>query len=243
MTAANSDHATKAPRRTVKLKICGVTDAPTYLMLEEEGVDYVGLWFRMPGGKHALDETRLTDILQKVRSTGKGCSAPVLVTLTAEADWLGDIVGRHALQYVQLHGFQLPQAIKRLKQQIDNLVLFKTLHVQQGTCIDERFIDAYLAAGVDAFVLDNFVSSGDVGSTGQRFDPAVFARLYERYPEVRWLFAGGITAEYAIALCKDFPKLFGIDVDSAARVGGRIDRSAVGALAASLPGHRERRAA
>ena len=223
----------------MKLKICGVTDAATYAMLEAQGVDWIGLWFRMPEGKHTLDAATLQRVLQgwSRRPTGMGAQTgtqPVLVTLTAEPEWLWPVLDAHGLTQVQLHGFQLPRSVQRLKQGRSDLRLFKTLHVQAGICLEERLIDGYLEAGVDAFILDTFASREQVGSTGIRYEMEILARLCERYSQAQWLCAGGVTAGYLTELSQQLPMLSGVDVDSAARVAGQIDAQAVAHLRTAL---------
>jgi phosphoribosylanthranilate isomerase len=202
-------------------------------MLDALGVGWVGLWFRIPRGKHNLDEAELRSALRGFSRSLTGAQ-PILVTLTAEPDWLWPVLDEHGLSHVQLHGFQLPRDIARLKPSQRGLNLFKTLHVQQGRCLEERFIDAYLDAGVDAFIVDNFGSRDAIGSTGVRYAPAVLERLCTRYPKAQWLCAGGVTSDYLAELKRQLPMLHGVDVDSAARVAGQIDVRAVKNLLQTL---------
>jgi phosphoribosylanthranilate isomerase len=108
------------------------------------------------------------------------------------------------------------------------------LHVQQGRCLEERLIGAYLGAGVDAFVVDSFTSRDVAGSTGQRYDPTLLARLSARYPTAQWLCAGGLAAEHLPELAQQLPCLAGVDIDSGARVDGRIDATRVRRLVRNL---------
>lgn len=224
----------------MKLKVCGATRRETCEALDALGVAWIGLWHRMPRGRHDLDADGLDDALRGF-SPDPARARPMLVTMAAEPEWLFPLCDRHGLSHVQLHGFQLPGAVARLKRGRPALAVFKTLHVQDGRCLEERFIDAYLDAGVEAFIVDSFVSRDAAGSTGRRFDPDVLGSLCGRYPAARWLCAGGLTAECLPQLARQFPDLDGVDIDSGARVAGQIDAGRVAQLLRGIGAARETR--
>ena len=103
------------------------------------------------------------------------------------------------MQWVQLHGYPTPGAVRKVKAIGDDVRVIKVLHVRGGECVEASLISSYEKAGVDVFLFDVVTEDGRVGSTGQALDPAVVAPLIDRLTRP-FLLAGGISdtnrAEY-----------------------------------------------
>jgi phosphoribosylanthranilate isomerase len=157
---------------------------------------------------------------------------PMLVTLGAPVDAAVDILLRTGIRAMQLHGFELPGSIKRLKAAIPNLQIFKTLHVKGGMCLELGMIKAYREVGVDVFIADTFLSHESIGSTGVAIPYAALMPLVDVMHGTPLMLAGGINAD-RIAALRETQKFWGVDIDSAARVSGQIDVRSVAALASA----------
>ena len=136
------------------------------------------------------------------------------------------------VRWVQLHGYQTPGFVRKLKATVPALRVIKVLHVKGGECVEAPLIPSYEKAGVDVFLFDAVGEDGRVGSTGQQLDAAVASELAGRLDRP-FLLAGGISADnrerYAELVAH--PLYLGIDVDTNARAAdGAISRARVAAI-------------
>ena len=69
-----------------RLKVCGITARAEIDLLAAHGVDFVGLWWGVPGGPHDLDRTRWRESAEAA-ADADGLT-PVLVTFAKDADEL-----------------------------------------------------------------------------------------------------------------------------------------------------------
>ena len=212
----------------MRLKICGVQSADELRLLDDCGVDHAGLWWNLADGRHNLCAERLAALMAVPLSHTR----PVLVTIGRSVDELAALLGEHRIPAVQLSGFELPPFVLALREQLPTLHIFKTLHVQGDLCLEERFVDAYIRAGVDDFIVDSFVSREAAGSTGVRVAPQVVQALAQRLAPRQLMLAGGLTAQ----ALNDAPAagVWGFDVDSAARGPLGIVQSKVAELVAAV---------
>ena len=219
----------------MQVKICGVTTPTELRLLEQAGVNYAGLWFGMPQGRYSLERDSLLTLarapLARLRCIG--------VTTASEPEQIADVVRGTGMAGVQLHGFQLPRMVQSLKQRLDDrLELFKVLHVQAGKCLEQPLLRQYAASGVDAFILDNFISRRQPGSTGERIPTTVVAELVELLGAERLFLAGGMDAERIRVLRAGWP-LRGVDIDTGARNPAGIDPQRVRAIVAAAGASQE----
>lgn len=214
----------------MRIKVCGVQSADELRLLDDCGVDHAGLWWNLADGKHNLDAERLAALL----ALPLAHTRPVLVTIGRSVDDLAEVLERHAIPAVQLSGFELPTFVATLRARLPTLRIFKTLHVQGQMCLESAFIDAYLRAGVDDFIVDSFVSRQAAGSTGVRVAPQVVHALARRLAPRRLMLAGGVTVQNLAETPSD--QVWGIDVDTAARGPLGIVRSKVAELVAAARG-------
>jgi phosphoribosylanthranilate isomerase len=206
----------------MRVKICGATRIEEIELLAAAGVDFVGLWHGVPGGRTELslpNLTRLAAACDRLR--------PILVTLESTVDKLTRAVESSGIEWVQLHGYQQPGVVRALKALGTTVV--KVLHVKNGECVERPLIRAYQRAGVDVFLLDALAADGRIGSTAQTIDPSAAERIAEG-AERPIMLAGGLTASNAARYrsLTDHPRFFGIDIDSGARdANGDIDERRV----------------
>jgi phosphoribosylanthranilate isomerase len=200
----------------VRIKVCGATRPADIELLAGRGVDLVGLWHGIPGGRAELPLAGLRRLAGLAHRTGR--LRPVLVSFEREPAALLEAVGAAGVRWVQLHGYQPPGVIRALKARAAGVAVLKVLHVRGERCVERPLIGAYERAGVDAFVLDPVSADGRVGSTGQRLDAQVAAELVERLSRPFFL-AGGIGPDSRAALgpLVSHGGFAGVDVDTGAR--------------------------
>ena len=71
-----------------RVKVCGIVESPELDVLAARGVDFVGLWWGVPGGPHDLDRTRWRELAD---AAAAGVT-PVLVTFAKDAEQLRETV-------------------------------------------------------------------------------------------------------------------------------------------------------
>jgi phosphoribosylanthranilate isomerase len=212
----------------VIVKICGATTPGQVALVADAGVDLVGLWHGVPGGRAELSADSLAALVGVARARLQ----PVLVTFLGDPGALLDVIARTGVRWVQLHAYQPPALVRTLKSGCDGLTVMKVLHLQAGTCLERPLIHAYERAGVDLFLLDAVTDDGRIGSTGQRLAGPAVISLADRLSRP-FLLAGGVSARNR----PDFedvvghPRFAGVDVDTAARdADGRIRSDRVAAI-------------
>lgn len=213
-------------RRAMQVKICGATESVQLHLLDRAGVDYAGLWFRVPLGRYSLERNRFLALartpLRRLQCVG--------VTTESDPQVIAEFVRDSGIAGIQLQGFQLPKMVLSIKRRLDdNLELFKVLHVQKGKCLEKPLLRAYAAGGADAFILDNFISRYQPGSTGKRIPAVVVAELIDTLGAERLFLAGGID-ETGIRTFGSRFALRGVDIDTGARVAAKLDEQRVLAI-------------
>ena len=210
-------------------------------LLSISGIDLVGLWHGVPDGASNLEEEDLV-LLSKVTSK-KGVMEPVMVTLSHEPRKIAQVASRAGIRYVQLHSYQPPPVVRKLREYLPDSVIIKALHLINGTCPERPLLGSYTRAGTDLFLIDSASVDGRVGSTGlttseQEIIPVV------RDMEIPFLLAGGISSENREeyqALTRH-ARFQGIDVDSGARGNdGNFSRERIQHLVRAWAGQRHRK--
>lgn len=232
MALLSGSHTGQASRTgTPVVKVCGIVDPAELDTLAAHGVDLVGLWLAVPGGPHDLPLERWRVLACRATETDGG-PAPVLVTFAKDPEVLREALEAAPVQWIQLHGYPTPGAVRKVKALGDDVHVIKVLHIRGGECVEASLIGSYEKAGVDVFLFDVVTEDGRVGSTGVALDPQVVAPLLERITRP-FLLAGGISeanrGDYAALAAH--PLFLGVDVDTNARdSGGAISAERVAAI-------------
>jgi len=221
------------------LKICGVTDEQEIQQLSILPVNLVGLWFGVPQGRSNLSARRWHQLVMATVASGAHLE-PVLVTLLADARSIVEMLDSTGCRWVQLHGYQTPGMVGAIRASVPDATIVKVLHLIGDGCPEARFIRAYERAGVDFFLIDNALSSGQVGSTGLPVS-VVGLKAIIRTVTRPFLLAGGIRAgfrrKYGSLLADG--RWQGIDVDTGARTAdGRLDSGTIIAMLHDLSDRR-----
>ena len=215
-------------RGHARVKVCGITEPAELDALATHGVDFVGLWYGVPGGPADLP----LDRWRELATAGEGGPEPVLVTFAKDAEMLAGALEGTGATWVQLHGYQMPGLIRSLKKLDPDVKVMKVLHVRGSECVEESFLGAYEKAGVDVFLLDAVSAGGQVGSTGETLDVDYALSLAEKLDRP-FLLAGGISAANRdrFRALAEHPRFYGIDVDTNARgADGKVSAEKVGAI-------------
>jgi phosphoribosylanthranilate isomerase len=199
-----------------RIKVCGITTQPEVDLLAARGVDFVGLWWGVPGGPHDLPADRWRELADAAAATGR--LTPVLVTFAKDADALRQTLEGSPARWIQLHGYPTPGTVRKVKAIDPDVRVIKVLHIRGGECVEESLIGSYEKAGVDVFLFDVVTEDGRVGSTGQALDAGIVAPLADKLTRP-FLLAGGISADNReqYESLVSHPLFLGIDVDTNAR--------------------------
>ncbi len=232
-TTQSTDARLAEPGGAARVKVCGIVERSELDLLAAQGVDFVGLWWGVPGGPHDLERERWRELADAAAAT-KGLT-PVLVTFSKDAEQLRETLEGSPVRWIQLHGYPTPGTIRKLKAIAvggDRVRVIKVLHVRGGECVEAPLLSSYEKAGVDVFLFDVVAEDGRVGSTGQAIDPAVVAPLADKLSRP-FLLAGGLSAANRVDYesLAAHPKFLGIDVDTNARTtDGKISSENVEAI-------------
>lgn len=210
-----------------RVKVCGVTEPAEIAGLESSEADFAGLWYGVPGGPADLSLDSWRALVAETETV-----APVLVTFLKSADELGQALEGSGVEWVQLHGYQSPGLVRKLKRLDPPARVMKVLHVRDGECLEESLIGAYEDAGVDVFLFDPISAEGQVGSTGQTLDPELVLAVADKL-ERPFLLAGGLSADNASTYeaVAAHPRFYGVDVDTNARGSdGKLSGERVAAI-------------
>ena len=238
MALLSGSHSGQASRTGTSLvKVCGIVDETEIAVLSAHRVDFVGLWWGVPGGPHDLDRDRWRKLAE---AAAQGLT-PVLVTFAKDAEQLRDTLAGAPVAWIQLHGYPTPGTVRKVKAISDDVRVIKVLHIKGGECVEASLIPSYEKAGVDVFLFDMVTEDGRVGSTGQALDPAVVTPLLDKLTRP-FLLAGGISdsnrSEYEALAAH--PLFLGVDVDTNARdSGGAISAERVDAITRAWKGEAE----
>ena len=201
------------------IKICGTTTLEEVALLDQEGVHYTGLWTGMCGHPYNLDDVLFRTLAERCK-----CISPVAVCVRKPVTELLGLLKGTQVHHVQLHGFNTPRDIGLLKEA--GYTVIKTLHLKDdGTCLEDRWIEAYAKLGTDIFLADRYQDSSRIGSTGQPLLETVVESWVGRLAGHRIWLAGGLNVERISALSeRDWVEA--VDIDTAARHLGKIARKA-----------------
>ena len=180
---------------SVKVKICGITNAPDALAATEAGADALGFMFYERSPRHVSIQ-RAAEIIRELPPL----SIKVGVFVDAEEDTVMRAIGDCGLNMLQFHGEESPEYCTQF-----GLMSIKAFRIR-----DAESLKALQQYPTEAWLLDSFVAE-KLGGTGEKFnwDLAIEARKLGR----PIFLAGGLTpANAAEAVRKVQP--WAVDVSS-----------------------------
>ena len=159
---------------TVKIKICGITNAADATTAVRAGADALGFIFYR-GSPRYVEPVRVAEIVAGLPPL----VVPVGVFVNAAVDEVGEICEATGIQAAQLHGDESPSYCSKLDRPV-----IKAFRVR-----DESWKSDAAAYGVGAVLLDTFAENR-YGGTGLTFD----WRLVEDSPH-RVILSGGLNPQ------------------------------------------------
>jgi phosphoribosylanthranilate isomerase len=150
--------------RTLKIKVCGITDMKQAVALDAMGVDYIGFIFYAPSKRYVLNSLELSDLKNFTSSSAK----KVGVFVNEPVEHVINIVKNAGLDMVQLHGDEDLEYFAQLRAQLveaslQNVQLIKVFRV--GDKMPEI---AAFENSADYFLFDT--DSKMYGGTGAHFN-------------------------------------------------------------------------
>lgn len=209
----------------VRVKICGVRDAPALTAAAEAGADFVGLVF-FPRSPRAVS-VEVAAALAADRPAG----GPGLVGLFVDPadDDLSAVLRQVPLDWLQLHGHEPPDRVAEIRQRF-GLPVLKAVGVGSRAEAEEA-VAAY-APVADALLFDAKAPPGSTrpGGNAVAIDAAMLAGLACPLP---WLLAGGLTPD-TVAGAIRASGAPGVDVSSGVeRAPGEKDPALIRAFVAA----------
>ena len=216
----------------MRVKICGIASEADARAAVAAGADSLGF---LIGLDYPSD-----DAVTEVEARRLAGFVPpevdrVLVTHRTSMDDVARLAAATGFRTIQLHGEFPPEWIPELRDRIPGAVVWRAVHVENGTAIDRA---TRLAPWVDALVLDSRTAER-LGGTGCVHDWTLSAEI-ARTCGKPVLLAGGLTPEnVADAVARVRP--WAVDVNSGVENGAgrkdpkRIRRFVLGASLGDIP--------
>jgi phosphoribosylanthranilate isomerase len=179
-------------RLPFQIKICGVTNVADASAAIEAGVTAIGLNF-FSGSRRHIDPLEA----QTIARIDSHELTVVGVFVNHTASEIASIVTHVEPTWVQLHGDELPKAIKHVKEAVDLPVMRALRWGQEGSDPIDEYLQQCAALGClpDAVLMDAHVK-GEYGGTGETADWEAIARWREnRRFDIPLVLAGGLTSE------------------------------------------------
>jgi phosphoribosylanthranilate isomerase len=179
---------------SVKIKICGITNADDALAAVDMGADLLGFNF-YPKSKRYITVDKAHAIINKLPTFVD--TVGLFVNATAEE--VREVVGEGMLNWIQLHGDETPAFCDSLSDV--GVKIIKAIRVRSKKDIESvrnYFVDVILLDAYDAKLY---------GGTGKVFDWKLVSNIQQRI-----FLAGGITPENAVEAIE--VGIYGIDICS-----------------------------
>ena len=194
---------------SVKVKICGITNAEDAWSAAAAGADALGFMFYTPSPR-CVSREQAGQITRELPPF----VARVGVFVDPTEDEVRRAIAETGIDTLQFHGDESPEFCRKF-----GLRVIKAFRVR-----DAASLDGTAAFPAEAWLLDSFVA-GKPGGTGEKFNWDLAAEAARRHPTV--LLAGGLTPENVAAAVEQV-RPYGLDVSSGVESApGKKDRAKV----------------
>jgi phosphoribosylanthranilate isomerase len=186
----------------MKVKVCGMRDADNIKALLDLQPDFMGFIFYDKSPRYVgdeLDETLLKSFPKQVKKVG--------VFVNNTQSFILDKVRRYNLDFVQLHGEEMPNFCRDLQLKGVNVIKAFSVHEQFNFMMLNNY-----KPWCDFFLFD--AKGQSKGGNGVTFDWKMLSRYDNDKP---FLLAGGIDLENVtevLNLRENGLKIYGVDVNS-----------------------------
>lgn len=210
------------------LKICGIKDSDTLVLLQQLSVEYVGFVFAeskrqvtAEQAKTLIEEARARVIVESNQLESKLETFPRLVGVFVNPDLpdLDDVFNQVPLDVIQLHGQETPEFCQMVQTRFGKPV-WKAIGIGAGSdSILERL--ASYKNSVQAYLFDTH-DQNQAGGTGKKFTWTHIPDLQRMTAPLPAIIAGGISIENVETLLHEYtPNL--IDLSSGVETDGVKD--------------------
>ena len=186
----------------VNVKICGVTNLSDVRMCVEAGADFIGNIVNIPSSPRSISPEKSHNILSNLPDAKKS----VAVLIENELESIKKIVNIIDPDFIQLHGSESPQFVKKVIESVPAGVV-KTIHVSGEESVEEALL---FSGFCDAILLDTY--SKDHGGSGQQHDWKISKEIVNQVKCDVFL-AGGLNPEN-VARAKSIVNPYCLDVSS-----------------------------
>lgn len=189
-------------RKTMNIKICGITEMKQLQQLDGLDIDFAGLIFYPESPRYVGDKLNKKEVKKADFDLKK-----VGVFVNPEMIDVLDAIDDYGLEVVQLHGDESPEMCEDLSSEVE---VIKAFRITGNEDID-KLVAPYDAV-CDYYLFDTGGLKESFGGTGQQFDWNILSKAKIEKP---FFLSGGIGVEDA-AKVKAFkhPDLFGVDINS-----------------------------
>jgi len=150
--------------RTLKIKVCGITDINQAIALEAMGVDCIGFIFYAPSKRYVLNSVQLSDIKNFTSSNAK----KVGVFVNEPIEHVINIIKNTGLDMVQLHGDEDLDYYTALRAQLAAASLLNVELIKVFRVGDKMPEIAVFENSADYYLFDT--DSKMYGGTGAHFN-------------------------------------------------------------------------
>lgn len=164
----------------VKVKICGIKTNEAAQAASDAGADFLGFNF-VPSSKRYIRLEKAKEIIDDLLGT----VAKVGVFMDADISEVNKLINYLKLDYVQLHGNELPDYVER----IENAQVIKTISLPADFNVEET-IKKMKKYRVDYFLLDR-----EIQGRGELLNPKKVCELTSVFPII---LGGGLTVENVV---------------------------------------------
>lgn len=151
----------------LQIKICGVKNQEIAQHAIEAGASFIGFIFYETSHRNITLEN-----CERILSKIKDLTIPVAVTVNPDDNLLDDLLGI-GFQYIQLHGQETPEMVKRIKLKYDFKII-KAFGISSSKDLNEL---VKYEAFIEYFLLDSPPQADIQGGTGLRFDWKIIENL------------------------------------------------------------------
>ena len=189
-------------RKTMNIKVCGITEMKQLQQLDGLDIDFAGLIFYPESPRYVGDKLNKKEVKKADFDLKK-----VGVFVNPEMIDVLDAIDDYGLEVVQLHGDESPEMCEDLSSEVE---VIKAFRITGNEDID-KLVAPYDAV-CDYCLFDTGGLKESFGGTGQQFDWNILSKAKIEKP---FFLSGGIGVEDA-ARVKAFkhPDLFGVDINS-----------------------------
>lgn len=191
----------------VKVKICGIQTKPAAAAIVRAGADALGFHVgEVAKSKNIIPPEKAADIIKTLPEY----VLPVLVTTSMDVAAILETVQFIGARAVQIRSAVHTKDLQRLKREMPELKIFKTVHVTDEMAIE----DARLYASVSDYILLDSPPRlpGQLGGTGATHDLSISGKI-ARSVSQPVILAGGLTpTNVALAIAAVKPDM--VDVNS-----------------------------